>query len=301
MGWRDIISSPDPSRALYLAMRKNQTASGAADTFQRGFEGVVGGGMEALGRFGNALATPARAIAAAATNAAGTRARPIDVSDYALHGRDLETGDRAEQYGDLLAGTLEDAGEVKPGSFASKVLRMAGNTITDPVAAPGLLAGAEAVGALAGGLTPSVSSVELAPRRGAPRGRLDPNFSPPRGPGGLPRLPGEPVPLTSSPPPGPGQPGGPVRPPGVTDIPRGPGPGPTVTQEVPMHLRGTGEGPVGMRTEAVRSPFMGSGNRPTAGSARKMARRRGPGYDPAEEYVNSGQAARDAAGRRQGG
>lgn len=284
MGWRDIISSPDPSRALYLAMRANPTASRAADVFQSGFEGVVGGGMNALGRFGDALAIPARAIAGAATNSAGLGA-PVDVSDYALFGRDLETGRTATQYGDLLAGTLEDAGEMKPGGFASKVIRFAGNTITDPAAAPALLSGAEAVGALAGRLTPGIQAAELAPRR-RPLGRVDPNYgqsppaahnAPPRG-GGY-RAPGAKVPLTSSPEPAPGKPGGP----GVTSIPQGPAAG-NSTQEIPARLRGTGEGPVGLRTEPAgvhtmpggatmadadmpgRSPFMGSGNRPTAGN-----------------------------------
>jgi hypothetical protein len=147
MGWRDILRSPDPSYALYQAMRANPTASRAADVFQAGFEAP----FKALGAFGNAAAIPTRAIAAAAGNMAGTGARPVDVSDYALYGRDMETGLQATQYGDLLAGTLEDAGELAPGGTASKLLRLAGNAVTDPMAAPAFLSGAEAVGALAGG------------------------------------------------------------------------------------------------------------------------------------------------------
>lgn len=146
MGWRDILRSPDPSRALYQAMRANPTASRAADVFQAGFEAP----FNALGAVGNALAIPTRAIAAAAGNTAGL-GPPVDVSDYALYGRDMETGLQATQYGDLLAGTLEDAGELAPGGIASKLLRSAGNAVADPMAAPAFLSGAEAVGALAGG------------------------------------------------------------------------------------------------------------------------------------------------------
>lgn len=245
MGWMDILRSPDPSRALYLALRANPTASRAADTFQGGFEGA----MEGLGRLGHVASIPARAITGAATNAAGLGA-PIDVSDYAIYGRDIETGRQAEQYGDLLAGTLEDAGELKPGSFASKVIRLAGNTITDPAAAPALLSGAEAVGALGGAMTPSAPPMR-------PTMARRPLSSPTRPPAPPHRLdlprPSGPIPLTKSPPPGPGQPGGPVRP-GVTTIPQGPGPSPTDTQAVPARLQGSGSGPIGYdqsRTQPV--------------------------------------------------
>jgi len=193
MGWRDIISSPDPSRALYEALRRNPTASRIADTFQGGFEGA----MEGMGQLAHGATVPARAIAGAAYNAAGT-GRPVDVSDYALYGRDLETGLQAVQYGDLLAGTMEDAGELKPGGLASKLVRLAGNVITDPGAAPGLLTGAEALGALAG------------PRALPPSGPLTmSNPRPFRPPPGRPtQMPPGPVPLTRAPAPGPGQPGG---------------------------------------------------------------------------------------------
>jgi hypothetical protein len=248
MGWRDILRSPDPSRALYLAMRANPTASRAADVFQGGFEGVVGGAIEGAGRFANALAIPARAIAAAAGNTAGTGARPVDVSDYALYGRDMETGLQATQYGDLLAGTMEDAGEIEPGGKVSTLLRLAGNAVTDPAMAPALLSGAEAIGALGGAMTPSAPAM-------TPSRAYRPMSSPTRPPPPPPRIgtppPQGPIPLTTSPPPGPGQPGGPVRPPGVTAVPQGPGPGPTATQRVPVHLQGTGQGPVGMSTQPV--------------------------------------------------
>lgn len=237
MGWRDILRDPDPSRALYLALRANPTASRAADIFQGGFEGA----MEGLGNIGHVATIPTRALSGAAANLAGTNAVP-NVADYALH------GGPSVQYGDLLAGTLEDAGELKPGSFASKVLRLAGNVITDPTAAPAMLTGAEAVGALAGRMTPSAPPMQpTMPRR--------PMSQPPsRPPAGRPPGPPQgPVPLTQSPPPGPGQPGGPVRPPGVTPIPQGPGPGPTATQAVPRHLQGTGEGPVGLSTQPVKT------------------------------------------------
>lgn len=246
MGWRDILRSPDPSRALYLAMRANPTASRAADIFQGGFEGA----MEGMGALGHAASIPARALAAAAGNTAGL-GRPVDVSDYALYGRDLETGLQATQYGDLLAGTMEDAGELKPGGFASKVIRLAGNIITDPAAAPGLLSGAKAVGALAGRMTPTPLTPEFAPRM-RPRGMVDPHYgqsppaahnAPPRG-GGY-RPPGAKIPLTSSPPPGPGRPGG------ITVIHQGPGLGFEATQPIPARLQGTGAGPVGLRTQPV--------------------------------------------------
>lgn len=153
MGWRDIISSPDPSRALYEALRRNPTASRAADAFQGGFEGA----MEGLGNLGQAFTAPARAIAGAAYNTAVPESARVDVSDYALYGRDLESGRAAVTYGELLAGTLEDAGEIAPGGTASKLIRLAGDAVTDPAAAPALLSGAEAVGALAGRMTPAAA------------------------------------------------------------------------------------------------------------------------------------------------
>jgi len=257
MGWRDVLRSPDPSRALYLAMRANPTASRAADIFQGGFEGA----MEGLGRLGHAASIPARAIAGAAYNTEAVR--PVDVSDYALYGRDMETGLQAVQYGDLLAGTMEDAGEIAPGGVASKLLRLAGNAVTDPMAAPALLSGAEAVGALGGSMSPFTAAPQPSfPRM--PRSRAVAGYgqSPPSaqlappgrgmpGGGGRPKYPGGPRPLTSAPAPRPGQPGGPVRRPGVQVIPQGPGPGPTATQPVPMSLQGTGAGPVGLRTQQM--------------------------------------------------
>lgn len=235
MGWRDIISSPDPSRALYLAMRANPTASRAADVFQGGFEGA----MEGLGNIGHVATIPTRALAGAAANLAGTNAVP-NVAEYALH------GGPSVQYGDLLAGTMEDAGELKPGSFASKVLRLAGNTLTDPTAAPAMLSGAEAVGALAGRLTPSAPPMEpMMPYRPMSSDSFRPSSFRPR------QIDPSPIPLTRSPEPLPGQPGGPVRQPGIVEIPRGPSAGPDVTQAIPMRLQGTGEGPVGLRTQEV--------------------------------------------------
>lgn len=151
MGWREILRSPDPSRALYLAMRGNPTASRIADTFQGGFEGA----MEGLSNLGQAATIPARALAGAATNMSGV-SRPVNVKDYALFGKDLETGAPAAQYGDLLAGTLEDAGEMKPGGLASKLVRAAGNMVTDPGMAPAMLTGADALGALAGKMSPAM-------------------------------------------------------------------------------------------------------------------------------------------------
>lgn len=258
MGWRDIIRSPDPSRALYEALRANPTASRVADTFQGGFEGA----MEGLGSLGHAATIPARALAGAATNLAGTQA-PVDVSDYALYGRDLETGLQGVQYGDLLAGTLEDAGEIAPGGKASEALRFMGNVITDPGAAAGMLSGAEAVGALAGRMSPTIAaqgpSFPRQPRSMLAQGytRQTPtgaNQAPPgRGfPGGgsRPAYPGGPSPLTSSAPPRRGAPGGPVRT-GPSSVPVGPGPGPTATQRVPVHLQGSGQGPVGGGTQPV--------------------------------------------------
>jgi hypothetical protein len=178
MGWRDILRSPDPSRALYLALRGNPTASAIADTAQTGFNTIMGTGADALNALGHASGIPSRAIAAAAGNAAGTGAPPVDVSDYALYGRDLETGRQAVQYGDLLAGTLEDAGEVKPGSMASQVLRTACNAITDPAMAPLLLTGAEAVGSLGGAMPPPRPMIESRFPMGEPPGGAVPRLPP---------------------------------------------------------------------------------------------------------------------------
>lgn len=147
MGWRDILRSPDPSRALYLAMRANPTASAAADTFQGGFEGA----MEGLGNVGRVATIPARALAgAAAKYGAGV---PMDVGHYALTGEGPSV-----QYGDVLAGSMEDTGELRPGGVASKVIRAVGNMITDPGAAPSMLSGADALGSLAGKLGPQGST-----------------------------------------------------------------------------------------------------------------------------------------------
>jgi len=206
MGWRDIIRAPDPSRALYEALRRNPTASRAADVFQGGFEGA----MEGLGRLGHVAGIPARAVAGAATNAAGL-GRPVDVSDYALYGRDLETGLQGVQYGDLLAGTMEDAGELAPGGTASKLLRLAGNAVTDPTMAPALLTGAEALGALGGprAMAPAFQGRPAppplppgaAPARPMPPGSVPPRMTPPPLPPGSapprPTLPGS-KPLTGT-------------------------------------------------------------------------------------------------------
>jgi len=254
MGWREIIRSPDPSRALYLALRANPTASRAADIYQGGFEGA----MEGLGNIGRIATIPTRALAGAAANVGVPGAIP-DVMDYALTGRGPSV-----QYGDILAGTLEESGEIAPGGLASKVLRLAGNVITDPSMAPALLTGAEAAGALAGGMTPMAAAPQPSfPQQ--PRSMPAPGYTrqtpsgaalaPPGrgmpGGGGRPRYPGGPVPLTPGPAPRPSQPGGPVRG-GVVDVPQGPGPGPTATQAVPVQLRGTGAGPIGFDQAATQ-------------------------------------------------
>jgi hypothetical protein len=152
VGWREILTSDDPSRAAYEALMASQTGRTAASAIEGAMQGVgnLVGGVE---RFGSALAVPTRALTAAATNTAGV-GPPIDVSDYALHGRDLETGRTALQYGDLLAGTLEDAGEIAPGGAAAKILAFMGNAAADPMMAPAVLSGAEAAGALAGRFRP---------------------------------------------------------------------------------------------------------------------------------------------------
>ena len=146
MGWRDIIHSPDPSRALWLAMQANPSAKRAGDIFQGAFEGA----MEGVGNIGRVLGAPARALNAAAYNTAVRPEARISPLGAAL-GRVAP----APSYGDLLAGTLEDAGEIAPNGVASKLLRLAGDAVTDPAMAPALLSGAEAVGALGGRLTPS--------------------------------------------------------------------------------------------------------------------------------------------------
>ena len=158
MGWRDVVFAEDPSRAAYEALMSSQTGrTGAA---------AIEGAMEGVGNLMHAGGIAGRALGAVGTNRAGL-GPPVDVSDFALYGRDLETGRTALQYGDLLAGTLEDAGEIAPGGAASKILALAGNLITDPAAAPGLLTGAEAAGALAARLRPP--SVQGAAPRMPPR------------------------------------------------------------------------------------------------------------------------------------
>jgi hypothetical protein len=167
VGWRDILSADDPSRAAYEALMASQTGRTAASAIEGAMQGVgnLVGGVE---RFGSALAIPTRALTAAATNTAGV-GPPIDVSDYALHGRDLETGRTALQYGDLLAGTLEDAGEIAPGGAAAKILAFMGNAAADPMMAPAVLTGAEAAGTLAGRFRPPGGSVGQSAMRQRPQ------------------------------------------------------------------------------------------------------------------------------------
>lgn len=170
------------------------TAVQGSSALQRAFEAigrpagaVVGGAMHVLG-------APARAVNAIGTNLAGTQA-PIPVGQYALLGQNLENQSRPVGYGDVLAGTMEESGEITPGGRAAAIIRAAGNLITDPAAAPLLLGGAEAAGALAGRFGPSAGAAGPQMPR-APRSRLAPSSRPmPRGPRqGPPPEPG-PVPL----------------------------------------------------------------------------------------------------------
>jgi hypothetical protein len=220
MGWREILRSEDPSRALYEHLMANQTGRTAAAAVEGAMEGV-GNLVEGVGRFGHAMTVPTRAIGAIGTNLAGTAA-PVDVSDYALYGADLETGRRAIQYGDLLAGTLEDAGEIAPGGVASKILSMAGNVATDPAAAPLMLSAAEGAGALAGRFSPRITTPQPTfPRM--PQGRLQPQYATPRSSAPEPFDPGATQPVRTP------RSGGPMRP---AQGQPGPSMGPTATQKV---------------------------------------------------------------------
>jgi len=139
------------------------TAQGGAQSlFERAFQAAG----EPLGKiFGGAMhvaGAPGRALDAYATNQAGTQG-PVDISDAAIYGQDMETGRQSASYGDLLAGTLADSGEITPGGKAAAIIKFAGNVITDPAAAPLLLSGAEGAGALAGRMGPSAAA-------GGPRG-----------------------------------------------------------------------------------------------------------------------------------
>jgi hypothetical protein len=202
---------------------ESQTGRTAAAAIEGAMEGV-GNLVGRAGQVGHALTVPARAIGAVGTNLAGTAA-PVDVSDYALYGADLETGRRALQYGDLLAGTLEDSGEIAPGGAASKILSTLGNVVTDPAAAPLLMSAAEGAGALAGRFGPRVTAPQPTfPRM--PQARLRPQYAAqrPTGPTGG-AEPFDPGATQAVRPRG----GGPMRP---AEGPPGPSMGPTATQKV---------------------------------------------------------------------
>ncbi len=118
---------------------------------------------------------PGRAVAAVGTNLAGTQA-PLNVLDVMLTGRDMSTGRAPVRYGDVLAGTLEDTGEIAPGGKAAAIIRAAGNLVTDPGAAPLLLSGAEAAGALAGRFPGGGRGARAVRPRPRGRSRLYPEY-----------------------------------------------------------------------------------------------------------------------------
>lgn len=174
------------------------TAIQGASALERALGGVISGiGAPAAAVMQGAthVATaPARALAAAAGNTAGTG---YDVSplNAAVYGFDPETGREPAQYGELLAGTLEDSGEIARGGIASKIIAATGNMVTDPMMAPALMSGAEAAGTLAGRATPTISPMggQRPPRMPA-QGRVNPAYQ-----GGPGMAPGQTGPRTAPP------------------------------------------------------------------------------------------------------
>ena len=201
-----------------------------ANTPALAFGSLAGRAIGALGRASeplvHAAGVPARAVNAIGTNLAGTAA-PLDVSDVALYGYDVNTGRTPSSYGEALAGELESAGEITPGGIASKLIRVAGDIVSDPAMAPLLLSGAEAAGALAGRMGPAMPGPR-APRM-PPQGRLQPAYpgqARGRGPGG-----------------------------GTVVQPRGPGGGPVAPRAAapPTRFNPTATQEVGLQTQPVQT------------------------------------------------
>lgn len=153
------------------------TAAKGASALERVIQPVLEGTGRVFGGAAQVAGIPARALAAVGTNMAGTGA-PIDVSDYAIHGQDLETGRTAPHYGEILAGTLEESGEIAKGGIASKIIAAAGNMITDPAMAPVMLSGAEAAGSLMGRMGPGAAPAPAPATRPMPRSRPHPLSGP---------------------------------------------------------------------------------------------------------------------------
>lgn len=176
----------DEANALALLEQyKRQYGMGTptgADTVDQGKNALVRA-FEAVGRpagaaFGGAMhvaGIPARMVNAIGTNLAGTQA-PVDVSDVAIYGQDMETGRQSADYGGVLAGTLADEGEITPGGRAEKLIRILGNIVSDPLTAAG------AARLLVGRAAPAAAAAERQPRM-PPQSRLYPQYAE-GGPGG---------------------------------------------------------------------------------------------------------------------
>ncbi len=180
MGDRDARAALEEAARLYEQYRRTYgagTPTGAdvpippRSAVQRVFE-TIG---EPASRIWELNEMPGRAVAAVGTNRAGTMP-PLNVLDVALYGRDMNTGRQPVRYGDVLAGTLEDTGEITPGGKAAAIIRAAGNLVTDPGAAPLLLSGAEAAGALAGRFPGGGGGARAVRPRPRGRSRLDPAY-----------------------------------------------------------------------------------------------------------------------------
>lgn len=180
---RRQASAPPPPPA-------DTAGQGFGALFQRGFEAVAKPLGDIVGGAVHTAGIPARAVAAVGTNMFEGSA-PVDVSDYALYGQDMETGAPAAHYGDILAGHLAETGEVAAGGIAEKLVRLAGNMITDPAMAAPMMGAAEGAASLAGRVGPSMpltGNGGPVPGRGPgwrpqgppgpPRSRLNPAYGP---------------------------------------------------------------------------------------------------------------------------
>lgn len=157
---------------------QDTAGQGFGALFQRGFEAVAKPLGDVVGGLVHTAGIPARAVAAVGTNMF-EGSRPVDVSDYALYGQDMETGAPAAHYGDVLAGHLAETGEIAAGGAAEKFIRMAGNMVTDPAMAAPMMSAAEGAASLAGRVGPAGPSMGSRPGGGQPpRSTLHPQYGP---------------------------------------------------------------------------------------------------------------------------
>ncbi len=173
------------------------TAVQGHNALQRTFEAIGRPAGAVVGGALHVAEAPARAVAAIGTNLSGVGPH-INVADAALYGRDMETGREPVRYGDVLAGTMEDSGEIAPGGKASAIIRAAGNLVTDPGAAPLMMSAAEGAGALAGRFGGVGGTARPTGARPRPRSRLHPQYAPEGGGVTQPQPPERPLPVTAT-------------------------------------------------------------------------------------------------------